>query len=43
MQVAELWRYPIKSMRGEPLDAAVLTDDGIQGDRVIHVRRPSAY
>ena len=37
MQVAELWRYPVKSMRGEPLDAAAVTPDGIEGDRIVHV------
>jgi uncharacterized protein len=37
MFVAELWRYPLKSMGGEPLDACELTTDGIPGDRVVHV------
>lgn len=36
MIVAELWRYPVKSMGGERLDSAVLKDDGIAGDRVVH-------
>lgn len=31
--VAELWRYPVKSMRGERLDATDVTDAGIAGDR----------
>ncbi|HEX7241895.1 MAG TPA: MOSC N-terminal beta barrel domain-containing protein [Longimicrobiaceae bacterium] len=31
--VASLWRYPVKSMQGEALDAAVLTGRGIAGDR----------
>lgn len=31
--VAELWRYPVKSMRGERLPAARLTGDGVPGDR----------
>jgi uncharacterized protein len=31
--VAEIWRYPVKSMAGEPLDSAVLTDRGFDGDR----------
>jgi len=38
MHVAELWRYPVKSMAGEPLEAAELTANGIEGDRVVHVR-----
>jgi hypothetical protein len=35
--VGGLWRYPIKSLRGEPLAEARVTDDGIAGDRVVHV------
>jgi uncharacterized protein YcbX len=38
MKVAEIWRYPVKSMAGERLSAAALTVDGIPGDRVVHVR-----
>src|SRR2546425_7981354 len=37
MRVAELWRYPVKSMAGEPLQSADLRGDGIAGDRVVHV------
>jgi uncharacterized protein len=33
MRVSELWRYPVKSLQGERLDAAVLTSEGIEGDR----------
>ena len=40
MRVTELWRYPVKSMRGERLDDAVLTDDGVTGDRLAHVYGP---
>jgi hypothetical protein len=36
--VAELWRYPVKSLAGEPLQHAEVTPDGIAGDRVVHVR-----
>jgi uncharacterized protein YcbX len=36
--VGALWRYPIKSMRGESLDEAWLTERGISGDRVWAVR-----
>lgn len=32
--IAELWRYPVKSMGGEALAAGVLTSRGISGDRV---------
>ncbi len=31
--VADLWRFPVKSMRGERLDEAQLTKRGIVGDR----------
>ena len=33
MQIAELWRYPVKSLQGERLDAAAVTADGLEGDR----------
>jgi uncharacterized protein YcbX len=31
--VASLWRYPVKSMMGEELNAAVVTEGGLVGDR----------
>jgi uncharacterized protein len=31
--ISELWRYPVKSMPGERLDRAVVTDRGVLGDR----------
>ena len=37
MKIAELWRYPVKSMGGEALDRAYLEPLGIAGDRVVHV------
>jgi uncharacterized protein YcbX len=37
MYVAEIWRYPVKSMAGERLKAARLTGSGIEGDRVVQV------
>jgi uncharacterized protein YcbX len=33
MQIAELWRYPVKSLQGERLDVAELGSEGIEGDR----------
>src|SRR6478735_2575980 len=33
MRVAELWRYPVKSMQGESLDQVDLDNDGLLGDR----------
>ena len=38
MVVGEIWRYPVKSMGGEQLDATVLIADGIPGDRIVHAR-----
>ncbi len=38
MHVASLWRYPVKSLRAEPLDVAELTCGGVTGDRLVHVR-----
>jgi len=40
LRVAGLWRYPVKSMAGEPLTTAVIRPDGIAGDRIIRVRGP---
>src|SRR5262245_25303311 len=37
MFVAELWRYPVKSMGGERLERCDLTRDGIPGDRIVHI------
>ncbi|MFN2614666.1 MAG: MOSC N-terminal beta barrel domain-containing protein, partial [Actinomycetota bacterium] len=36
-RVIELWRYPIKSMLGEPLEHARFDRDGIPGDRGVAV------
>jgi uncharacterized protein YcbX len=33
MRVAELWRYPVKSLQGEQLDRAAVTEGGIVGER----------
>jgi MOSC domain-containing protein len=40
LRIAGLWRYPVKSLAGEPLSMADLTETGIPGDRVVHVRGP---
>jgi len=37
MTVAQIWRYPVKSMGGEKVTRAVLSSLGIEGDRVVHV------
>jgi uncharacterized protein YcbX len=38
-QVEALFRYPVKSMRGEPLDAATVGWHGLDGDRRLALRR----
>jgi uncharacterized protein len=38
VHVEQLWRYPVKSLRGEQLERAQLTTDGVDGDRRVHVR-----
>lgn len=38
MQIAELWRYPVKSLAGERLETAEVTSNGVVGDRIVHVR-----
>jgi len=40
MYVREIWRYPVKSMAGEPLERANITGLGIDGDRVVLVLNP---
>jgi uncharacterized protein len=40
VRIAQLWRYPVKSMGGERLERAELRKDGIVGDRVVHAREP---
>ncbi len=37
MKVAQIWRYPVKSMAGERLNHARVGSLGIEGDRVVHV------
>ncbi len=38
MYLKEIWRYPVKSMGGESLQAATVSTSGIEGDRVVQVR-----
>src|SRR4029453_9269322 len=38
MRVAELWRYPVKSLAGERLDGVEVTAAGMAGDRIVQVR-----
>jgi uncharacterized protein YcbX len=37
MYVKELWRYPVKSMKGEPLREVEIALGGCVGDRLVHV------
>jgi len=37
MRVAEIWRYPVKTMAGETLQRARVGPLGVEGDRVVHV------
>ena len=40
MRVSKLWRYPVKSLRGESLDEALVTELGIERDRLVQALRP---
>ena len=37
MNIAEIWRYPVKTLAGEKLRRVALGPLGIEGDRVVHV------
>lgn len=41
-RVSALWRYPVKSMRGEALELARFDPDGVRGDRLWAVRDENA-
>jgi uncharacterized protein YcbX len=38
MNIAEIWRYPVKTMAGEKLRRARIGSFGIDGDRIVHVQ-----
>jgi uncharacterized protein YcbX len=40
LSLGQLWRYPVKSMAGERVDRATLTDLGVPGDRLVWGPRP---
>jgi uncharacterized protein YcbX len=40
LRIDALWRYPVKSLAGEPLERVRLAPAGIPGDRIILVRGP---
>jgi uncharacterized protein len=37
MYVKNIWRYPVKTMGGEELQSVGVTENGLDGDRVVHV------
>ena len=37
LKVASIWRYPVKSMMGEELNACEITEKGLLGDRAYGV------
>lgn len=41
MTVKAIWRYPVKSMAGESLDAVDIGEQGLAGDRIVQVRNPN--
>jgi hypothetical protein len=43
MKVAQIWRYPVKSMAGEPLNYARIGPLGIEGDRIVHVENENGH
>ena len=40
MTIAALWRYPVKTLAGEPIQSTEIGKFGIPGDRIVHVRGP---
>lgn len=38
MRISELWRYPVKSMRGEQCESLELNPRGVVGDRLFAIR-----
>ena len=43
MKLAQIWRYPVKSMAGERLKCARIGPLGIEGDRVVHVENARGH
>lgn len=40
LSLGQLWRYPVKSMAGERVERATITQSGLPGDRLVWVRGP---
>lgn len=43
MWIAEIWRYPVKSMAGETLQTSELPESGVAGDRILQVRSATGH
>jgi uncharacterized protein YcbX len=43
MYIKNIWRYPVKTMGGEPLEHARIGPLGIEGDRIVHVERADGH
>jgi uncharacterized protein len=41
-RIQSVWRYPVKSMRGEEVDAAYVTSGGLRGDRLYAIHNAKA-
>lgn len=41
-KVNSVWRYPVKSMRGEELDEIIVRQAGVEGDRLFAIRNSAA-
>jgi hypothetical protein len=41
-RIAEIWRYPVQSMRGERIDEAHISEHGVVGDRAYGIVDPDA-
>jgi uncharacterized protein YcbX len=40
LNVAGLWRYPVKTLAGEALNETLVDENGVAGDRIVRVRGP---
>ncbi|NGZ04473.1 MAG: MOSC domain-containing protein [Nitrospira sp. WS238] len=43
MKIAQIWRYPVKSMAGERLEHGHIGPLGIEGDRIVHVENEDGH
>ena len=40
LYIADLWRYPVKSLAGERVSSVAISPTGMHGDRLVRVRGP---